>query len=162
MARTLTQISVGRGKIAIIRLDDLLESVERLGLEDDGEIRLELVRLAKKDNYIPSSAESEYADALFREYKRFLGEEVEDASAALEIEVLGPGCVLCDALLNGVFDAVAQLNAPADVRHVKDVKEIGAYGAVLMPALVIDGKVEIMGKTPSIDQIKQIIAKRMK
>ena len=46
----------------------------------------------------------------------------------------------------------------AQVDHVKDIKQIMAYGVMTTPALVIDGKVKAAGKIPSLADIKQMLS----
>ena len=36
----------------------------------------------------------------------------------------------------------------ADMEHVRDIKEIGRYGVMGTPALIINGKVKSVGKVP--------------
>jgi predicted DsbA family dithiol-disulfide isomerase len=45
----------------------------------------------------------------------------------------------------------------AQIDHVKDIKKIMAYGVMTAPALVIDGKVKVAGKLPSLAEMKQLI-----
>ena len=35
------------------------------------------------------------------------------------------------------------------IEHVTDIKEIGKYGVMVIPALIINGKVKSVGKVPS-------------
>jgi protein-disulfide isomerase len=46
----------------------------------------------------------------------------------------------------------------AQIDHVKDIKQIMAYGVMTTPALVIDGKVKAAGKIPSLAEMKQLIS----
>jgi hypothetical protein len=50
---------------------------------------------------------------------------------------------------------MAELNLPADLEHVRDVKEIACYGVMGNPALVINGKVVAVGRVPSKSQLKE-------
>jgi protein-disulfide isomerase len=42
---------------------------------------------------------------------------------------------------------------------VEDIMEIMKYGVMTTPALVVNGKVEIKGRVPSSDEIKQVLTK---
>jgi predicted DsbA family dithiol-disulfide isomerase len=48
----------------------------------------------------------------------------------------------------------------AQIDHVKDIKQIMAYGVMTTPALVIDGKVKVAGKIPSLADIKQMLGSK--
>ena len=43
------------------------------------------------------------------------------------------------------------------VKVLEDIEEIMKYGIMATPALVVDEKVEIKGRVPSIDEIKKIL-----
>ncbi|MBW1895723.1 MAG: thioredoxin family protein [Deltaproteobacteria bacterium] len=72
----------------------------------------------------------------------------------MEIKVLGPGCARCDQLEQDVMEVAAEMNLPASVDHVRDIKEIAGYGVMGTPALVINGKVTSVGIVPTKEQIK--------
>jgi len=40
---------------------------------------------------------------------------------------------------------------------VKDIKAISSYGVMMTPALVVDGTVKVVGKLPSVEEIKKMI-----
>ena len=118
--------------------------------------KTELMMRLGRSNYIVPSAEAAYEAAFFREYKKFIGEPVPmDPTGTLQIRVLGPGCPSCDKLEKDLMAVMAELNLPADLDHVRDVKEIACYGVMGNPALVINGKVVAAGRMPSRNQLKQ-------
>jgi len=43
----------------------------------------------------------------------------------------------------------------ADVEHVRDLKEIGRYGVMGTPALLMNGKVKSVGKVPPRNRLKE-------
>ncbi len=47
------------------------------------------------------------------------------------------------------------MNAPGEMLHVSDVCEIGKYGVMGTPALVINNKVVSVGTTPDKKKIRQ-------
>ena len=155
--REVTQISVGGDRVGIIGLKSVLEVVAReFKGRPDEEIKPELMKLLGRSNYIVPSAEAAYEAAFFREYKKFIGEPVPmDPTGTLQIRVLGPGCPSCDKLEKDLMAVMAELNLPADLDHVRDVKEIACYGVMGNPALVINGKVVAAGRMPSRNQLKQ-------
>lgn len=77
----------------------------------------------------------------------------------MDIKVLGPGCTRCKNLEKIVYDAVAELGVDASIAKVSDVVEIMTYGVMATPALVVNGNVEIKGRVPSKDEVKEVLAK---
>lgn len=43
---------------------------------------------------------------------------------------------------------MAEMNLAGDIEHVTDISEIGRYGVMGTPALVINGKVKSVGRVP--------------
>jgi len=78
----------------------------------------------------------------------------------MRIEILGVGCATCKKLEDMVHLAVKEVGIDAQIDHVKDIKQIMAYGVMTAPALVIDGKVVAAGKLPSLADIKQMIGSK--
>jgi small redox-active disulfide protein 2 len=153
----VTQISVGGQRIGIIGLKPVMEAVARdFAGRIDGDIKAELMDRLGKSNYIVATVKDAYETAFFREYKKFIGEPVpEDPSGLIQIKVLGPGCPNCEKLEQNMMAVMAELNLPADLEHVRDVKEIACYGVMGNPALVINGKVVAVGRVPSKSQLKE-------
>jgi len=79
--------------------------------------------------------------------------------AKMEIKVLGTGCAKCKTLEKQTIEAVNQLGLDADVIKVEDITEIMKMGVMTTPALVVDGKVLVKGKVPSISDIKDLLTK---
>lgn len=79
--------------------------------------------------------------------------------ANMEIKVLGTGCSKCKTLQKLTEQAVAEVGVKADVIKVEDIVEIMQFGVMTTPALVIDGKVMIKGKVPSLSEIKELLTK---
>jgi small redox-active disulfide protein 2 len=73
------------------------------------------------------------------------------------IKVLGTGCANCKKLEENTRKAVSELGIDATIEKVSDFKEIMAYGVMKTPALVVDGKVKIMGRVPSAEEIKKYL-----
>jgi small redox-active disulfide protein 2 len=57
-----------------------------------------------------------------------------------------------------VRDACAQLNLAAEVSHVYDVREYAKLGVMMTPAVIVDGKVLISGKVPTVEELKKILS----
>ena len=77
----------------------------------------------------------------------------------MEIKVLGPGCPKCKTLEKLTREVVEQNSIQATITKVEDIMEIMSYNVMSTPALVVNGKVEIKGRVPSAEEIKQILAK---
>ncbi|MBN1842884.1 MAG: thioredoxin family protein [Deltaproteobacteria bacterium] len=73
----------------------------------------------------------------------------------MEIKVLGPGCPNCERLEQEIYKVLGELNAGADVEHVRDLKEIASHGFVPTPGLVINGQLVSTGKVPSKAEIME-------
>ena len=115
-----------------------------------------LVEKAGKKNYIPNSVKEEYERALFREFRKFLGEKVEEErSGFLEIAILGPGCYSCNKLEQDVMAVLSETSIQASLNHIADPKLMAQYGIVITPALVVNGKVKSKGILPPKSQIKK-------
>ena len=75
----------------------------------------------------------------------------------MNIKILGAGCHRCKTLEKLTRDVVEQNGIDATITKVEDVVEIMKYGIMATPALVVDEKVEVKGRVPSIDEIKKIL-----
>jgi len=75
-----------------------------------------------------------------------------------KIEILGTGCPKCKKLYELTNLAVGQLGIAADVVKVDDISEIVKRGVLMTPALVVDGEVKSVGKLPSIEELRKLIA----
>jgi hypothetical protein len=56
------------------------------------------------------------------------------------------------------MQVLAEMNVPASLDHVTDLKEMAKYGLVRTPALVINDRVVAMGAVPSAKKIKEWIS----
>ncbi|HOP05194.1 MAG TPA: thioredoxin family protein [Tenuifilaceae bacterium] len=77
----------------------------------------------------------------------------------MEIKVLGTGCPKCKTLEQVTLKAVEELGVNANVSKVEDIVKIMNYGVMRTPALVIDEKVVLSGRIPTMDELKEIISK---
>jgi small redox-active disulfide protein 2 len=156
----VTQIMVGGQRIGIIGLKSALEEVARdFTGRPETEVKAALMERLGRTNYIVEKARAGYEEAFYREYRKLVGEPLPDSpSGPLQIKVLGPGCPECDRLERDLMAVMAELNLPADLEHVRDIKQIACYGVMGSPALVIGGKVMAVGRVPSKSQLKQWLA----
>ena len=75
----------------------------------------------------------------------------------MKIEVLGTGCSKCNMLEQAARAAADKLGLQYELTHVKDLAKIAAYGVMMTPALVIDGKVKVSGKIPSEGELIKLL-----
>ncbi|MBI5167664.1 MAG: TM0996/MTH895 family glutaredoxin-like protein [candidate division NC10 bacterium] len=76
----------------------------------------------------------------------------------MKIQVAGPGCPRCWETERNVIDACAKLNLAVDISHLYDVREYAKLGVRITPAVIVDGKVVIMGKVPTVEEIKKLLS----
>jgi small redox-active disulfide protein 2 len=157
-ADDITQIIIAGQRTGIVGLKKTLGEVagERAG-RPDAEIMDELMARLSKKNYIEPKVKDAYMTAFLREYKKFVGEPFEETvdPDLVQIKVLGPGCPNCELLEQDLMALMAELRIKADLEHVRDPAEIGTFGVMSMPALLINGKVKAAGRVPPKGTIKQ-------
>ena len=153
----VTQIMIAGHRTGIIDLNKVIEEIagEFSGKPDD-EIADELMTRLSKRNYMVPKARADYRTAFLREYKKFVGEPFEEPinPDLVQIKVLGPGCPNCERLEQDLMSLMAELKIRADLEHVRDPVQIGTYGVMAMPALVINDKVMAAGKVPPKSTLK--------
>ncbi len=74
-----------------------------------------------------------------------------------KLQILGPGCPKCQKLAETVEAAAQELGIEYDIEKVKEITKIVEFGVMVTPALVVDGKVKVVGKIPSIQEAKELI-----
>ena len=77
----------------------------------------------------------------------------------MEIRILGAGCPKCIKLFNNTQKAVEEIGLDANIAKISNIMEISSYGVMSTPALVIDGKVVLAGKTADVKKIKELLTK---
>lgn len=146
----VVQIKVNKQSVGIIGLKVAMADMsEEYAERPDDEVGTELLKRLRKKNYIPERIKPDYAKAFLRAFKKFLGKPCEEeVPEGVQIKVLGPGCTQCDWLEQELMQVMAEINLIADIEHVRDIKEIGKYGVMGTPALIINGKVKSVGRVP--------------
>ena len=146
-------LKVGKTTVGLVGLDRALAKV--LASRDmEIPVAAELVYAEiEAQNYIPPGAAYSYRQALANEIGRLRGGQA-TGPGHLEVRILGPGCVSCNNLQRLVIEAVAARGLAADVLKVHDLDEIGRFGVMQTPALVINGQVKSTGRLPSPAQIE--------
>jgi small redox-active disulfide protein 2 len=73
------------------------------------------------------------------------------------IKVLGSGCARCDRLAASAEEAAKALGIEYQLEKIKELEEFAKYGLMMTPGLVVDGKLVVQGKVPSVDEIKALL-----
>jgi small redox-active disulfide protein 2 len=132
--------------------------------------------LTKKSDFL--KAKADWNDPLYRKIAEHLpaGTEAADFITSLEIRarktksedrspqetmqllILGSGCAKCARLYKATEQAAKALGLPYGLEKVTDLQRIMSFGVMTTPALVVDGKVKVSGRVPSVDEIKTMLA----
>lgn len=75
----------------------------------------------------------------------------------MEIIILGPGCPNCKTLEKNTIVALEELNITANVQKEQDIVKIMSYGIMRTPGIVINGKVVLSGRLPSMSELKELL-----
>jgi small redox-active disulfide protein 2 len=73
------------------------------------------------------------------------------------IQVLGVRCAKCKRLYEIAAQAVRETGVEAVVERIEDVQRIMAYEVLMTPALAVDGHVKVVGRVPSLEEVKRLI-----
>ena len=149
---TQRMLKIGKATIGLIGLDIALNKAlaEKIPVDKIDEHLFQEIRT---QNYIPSGMTDEYKAALKREYRKLLGEDVDD-DQDLIIRIFGTGCITCNSLRDAVIDAMMTANIAADIHMIHDPDEIGRHGIMATPALMINGSVKTAGIHPTPVQLE--------
>lgn len=149
-------VLVGNTQVGLIGLKEIFEDLKSQREKPDSVLKEMLVEKAARKNYIPDSSKEEYKKAIFKEFKKFLGEKVEEEkSGFLEVAILGLGCYSCNKLEQDVMAVLSETGIQASLNHITDPKLMAQYGILPTPALIINGKVKSSGRVPSKPMIKK-------
>lgn len=77
----------------------------------------------------------------------------------MEIKILGTGCPKCKTVEKLTREVVEQNGFIATISKVEDIMDIMKYGVMATPAIVVNEKVEIKGRVPSTEEIKNVLIK---
>ncbi len=75
-----------------------------------------------------------------------------------KLQILGTGCPKCQKLTDHAEKAAQSLGIEYEMEKVTEIDQIMSYGVMMTPALVVDGAVKVVGKVPSVEQLKAVIA----
>ena len=75
-----------------------------------------------------------------------------------KLQIFGSGCPKCKKLTENAEAAAQALGIDYEVEKVTELDDILSFGVMSTPALVVDGELKVMGKVPSVDALKALIA----
>jgi small redox-active disulfide protein 2 len=147
---------VGNTQVGLIGLKGIFEELKEERGKPEAEMKTLLAEKVGRKNYIALSSRQEYEKALFKEFKKFLGEKVEEEKKGfLEVVILGQGCSSCNKLAQDVMAVLSETGIQAGLNHISDPNLIAQYGILPTPALIINGKIKSSGRVPSKPMIKK-------
>ena len=76
----------------------------------------------------------------------------------MKLQILGTGCPKCNKLAENVEAAAKALGIEYELVKVTDINEIMSFGVMITPALAVDGRLAVVGKVPSVEDIKIILS----
>ncbi len=79
----------------------------------------------------------------------------------MKIQIVGGGCQRCNETEMNVINACAKLDLAADISHVWDEKERAKLGVRNIPTVIVDGKIVISGRVPTVAELEKIVSKEI-
>ncbi len=158
MTEKITQVRIGAKLIGLRGLEEVFGAVRSGPWGSPQQAQEEILRRVAAQNYVPPGSREEYRRALWREFRRLQGEEVEaEAPAGLEIKVLGLGCSGCRHFYQQVMEILAARGLAAELQYITDPALLQGYGIRTFPALIINGRVVVAGKVPPAAELEKIL-----
>lgn len=74
-----------------------------------------------------------------------------------KLQILGSGCPSCNRLAELTKQAATEMNVEFDMEKVTQIDRILSFDVASTPALVVDGEIRVVGRVPSVAELKQII-----
>ena len=75
-----------------------------------------------------------------------------------KLQILGTGCAKCKKLAENTEAAARAMGIDYELTKVTEISEIMKFGVMMTPALAVDGQVKVVGKVPSPDEIRNLLA----
>ncbi len=74
-----------------------------------------------------------------------------------KIQILGTGCPKCRKLAENTETAAKELGIEYELEKVTKINDIMKFGVMMTPALAVDGKVKVVGKVASVEELKEML-----
>jgi len=75
----------------------------------------------------------------------------------MKIQILGMGCPKCKKLYEAAETAAKELGLEYEMEKIDDIDRITEMGVMMTPALAIDGEVKLVGRVPTVENLKEIL-----
>jgi len=75
----------------------------------------------------------------------------------MKIQILGSGCARCNQLRENAEAAARELGLQYEIEKITNFREIARMGALVTPALAVDGKLKLVGKVAGPEEIKPLL-----
>ncbi len=75
-----------------------------------------------------------------------------------KLQILGTGCPKCEKLAANTEAAATAAGIEYELEKVTDLNAIMQMGVMITPALAVDGEVKVVGKVPSPEEIRKLLA----
>lgn len=75
------------------------------------------------------------------------------------VKVLGAGCKSCHEQYENAKAAVKAMGLPVEVEYITDMEQVMTYGAMSMPAIVVNEKVVSMGRVLKVVEVEKLLRK---
>ena len=75
------------------------------------------------------------------------------------VKVLGAGCKSCHEQYENAKAAVKAMGLPVEVEYITDMEQVMTYGAMSMPAIVVNEKVVSMGRVLKVAEVEKLLRK---
>jgi small redox-active disulfide protein 2 len=75
----------------------------------------------------------------------------------MKIQILGTGCPKCKKLTETAEAAARELGLDYEIEKVTEIAEIMKFGVMMTPGLAVDGDVKVVGKVPTLNEVKKML-----
>jgi small redox-active disulfide protein 2 len=75
----------------------------------------------------------------------------------MKIQILGMGCPKCKKLYEAAETAAKELGLEYEMEKIDDIDTIVEMGVMMTPALAIDGEVKLVGRIPTVENLKELL-----
>ena len=75
------------------------------------------------------------------------------------VKVLRAGCKSCHGQYEHAKAAVKAMGLPVEVEYITDMEQVMTYGAMSMPAIVVNEKVVSMGRVLKAAEVEKLLRK---
>jgi hypothetical protein len=150
---TSRTIRIGAANIGLIGLDTALNELSTKSIAEKEAVDT-LYEIVSAGNYIPAGHEKQYRTALLNEYRKHISNDFEQPENMV-VRIFGSSCISCNTLQTMMIQILDQTKLAADIEQIHDPDEIGRYGVLHTPALMVNGEIKCQGRMPTAAQLEQ-------